>query len=335
VTARTVQLCICVALLALAVPACGKEDSGGQAPGAGSTASTPAAASPSVVPDRPANELGEIPVLMIHKVEAHPMGDYAQTPEQLRTHLEYLASNGYVPITAAELVRRDIPIPAGASPVVLTFDDGYASQFRLLPDGSVDPQTAVGIVLSVRQRHPQFRAVGTMYINQAPFGATDAGPELRWLVEHGWEIGNHTSTHANLRMLSAAAAQKTIAEEHHDITTAVPGYQVTTLALPFGATPADPTLAHRGSADGQSYDYGGVMLVGANPAPSPFAADWDPFNIPRIRSWHGRIDYDEEYWMPRLAQTRYVSDGDPEKVSYPRSTAVEIAKAFAGRATPY
>jgi peptidoglycan/xylan/chitin deacetylase (PgdA/CDA1 family) len=329
-------------MLALAVPACGKTDRGGQASGAGTTASSPAAASavpaaasPSAVPGRPANELGEIPVLMIHQVEPHPMGDYAQTPGQLRARLEYLASNGYVPITAAELVRRDIPIPSGASPVVLTFDDGYANQFRLLPDGSVDPQTAVGVVLSVRQRHPQFRAVGTMYVNRAPFGAADAGPELRWLVDHGWEIGNHTSTHANLGNLSAAGVQKAIAEEQHDITTAVPGYQVTTLALPFGVMPTNPALAHRGSSGGQSYDYGGVMLVGANPAPSPFAADWDPFNIPRIRSWHGRTNYDEAYWMPRLAQTRYVSDGDPGKVTYPRSTTVTIAKAFAGRANPY
>lgn len=335
--ARTVQLSACVAILALAVSACGKADGGGQALGA--AASSPAAAtgaaSPSTVPDRPANELGEIPVLMIHQVEPHPMTDYAQTPDQLRAHLEYLAGHGYVPITAAELVRGDIAIPAGTSPVVLTFDDGYANQFRLLPDGSVDPQTAVGIVLSVRQRHPQFRAVGTMYVNRAPFGAIDAGSELRWLVDHGWEIGNHTSTHANLGQLSATGVQKTIAEEHHDIAAAVPGYQVTTLALPFGVVPANPTLAHRGSAGGQSYDYAGVMLVGANPAPSPFAAGWDPFNIPRIRSWHGRIDYDEAYWMPRLEQTRYVSDGDPQKVSYPRSTTVKIANAFAGRATPY
>jgi hypothetical protein len=223
--ARTVQLSACVAILALAVSACGKADRGGQALGAAVSSPTAAtgAASPSTVPDRPANELGEIPVLMIHQVEPHPMTDYAQTPDQLRARLEYLAGHGYVPITAAELVRRDIPIPAGTSPVVLTFDDGYDNQFRLLPDGSVDPQTAVGVVLSVRQRHPQFRAVGTMYVNRAPFGATDAGSELRWLVDHGWEIGQHACEPGPTVRHGSAEDDRGGAPRHHRGGARLPG----------------------------------------------------------------------------------------------------------------
>jgi peptidoglycan/xylan/chitin deacetylase (PgdA/CDA1 family) len=297
------------------------------------------ARSPSATPVNPAavhaNELGQVPVLMIHQVEQHPTGDYAQSPAQLRATFEYLASHGYVPVTAAQLVSGEIDIPAGTSPVVLTFDDGSVGQFQLLADGSVDPNTGVGVLLSVAQQHPGFRPVGTMYLNQAPFGLTDATRELRWLVDHGWEIGNHTDKHENLRSLSAAGVQAAIANQDRLIRTFVPGYQVTTLALPYGVMPAPAALAHRGGASGVTYNYQGVMLVGANPAPSPFTTDWDPFNIPRIRSWSGRIAFDEDYWMPRLAGSRYISDGDPTRISFPRSAATTLAPAYAARANPY
>lgn len=294
--------------------------------------STQAPADPSAVR---ANELGQIPVLMIHQIEDEPSGEYAQTPAQLRRTLEYLAGRDYLPITAAELVNRDIDIPAGTSPVVLTFDDGSANQFQLRPDGSVDPDSGVGVLLGVAERHPRFRPVGTMYLNRMPFGKLDASRELRWLVEHGWEVGNHSYGHENLASLPSGAVQKTIADEHRMISQAVPGYPVTTLALPFGIMPERAELARRGSSGGVRYDYRGVMLVGANPAPSPFAADWDPFNVPRIRSWHGRTANDEHYWLPKLLRTRYVSDGDPTKVSFPRSAGDSLAAAFTTRANPY
>jgi peptidoglycan/xylan/chitin deacetylase (PgdA/CDA1 family) len=282
-----------------------------------------------------ADELGQIPVLMIHQIEDHPSGDFAQTAAQLRSTLEYLAGHDYVPITAAELVGGDIDVPAGASPVVLTFDDGSANQFQLSADGSVDPDSGVGVVLGVAERHPRFRPVGTMYVNRMPFGKLDASRELRWLVEHGWEVGNHSYGHENLASLPSAAVQKTIADDQRMISKAVPGYGVTTLALPFGIMPERAQLARRGSSGGVRYDYRGVMLVGANPAPSPFAADWDPFNIPRIRSWYGRTEYDEHYWLPKLLRTRYVSDGDPAKVSFPRSAARSLAAPFTTHANPY
>jgi peptidoglycan/xylan/chitin deacetylase (PgdA/CDA1 family) len=313
---------------------------GGAASPTGIAAASPARVAPAapsgVAPAAVhANELGQVPVLMIHQVEQRPQGEFAQSPAQLRATLEYLATHGYLPITAAELVTGEIDIPAGTSPVVLTFDDGLANQFRLLADGRVDPLSGVGVVLSVAAKHPGFRPVGTMYVNRLPFGKLDPTQELHWLVDHGWEIGNHTYRHDNLGSLSPARIQQAIADQDRYIDTLVPGYPVTTLALPYGIMPKQAALAHRGSASGMSYNYRGVMLVGANPAPSPFAADWDPFNIPRIRSWYGRIDLDEHYWLPRLEKTRYISDGDPSRVSFPRSDTTPVAKAVAARANPY
>src|SRR3954449_12768600 len=55
-----------------------------------------------------ANELGQIPVIMYHRVLAHPATADDQTPQQFRAELERLASEKYVPITAAEYVTGKI-----------------------------------------------------------------------------------------------------------------------------------------------------------------------------------------------------------------------------------
>jgi peptidoglycan/xylan/chitin deacetylase (PgdA/CDA1 family) len=345
VLVRTIQVSAGVLLCLAAAAGCGRPADrpvaaasvkGSESAAAGSPASQSPSAPASIAPAAVhADELGQVPVLMIHQVEQRAVGDFAQTPGQLRATLEYLATHAYLPITAADLVTGKIDIPAGTSPVVLTFDDGLADQFRLLPDGRVDPSSAVGVVLAVAAEHPGFRPVGTMYVNRLPFGKLDPTRELRWLVDHGWEIGNHTYRHENLGALPPAGVQQAIANQQNYLNSLVPGYPVSTLALPYGIMPKSAELAHRGEASGVSYDYRGVMLVGANPAPSPFAKDWDPFNIPRIRSWHGQIDYDQHYWLPRLEQSRYISDGDPYRISFPRSESTPIATAFAARANPY
>src|SRR4051794_35517841 len=67
-----------------------------------------------------ANELGQIPVLMFHRVIDKPGTTDDRTPAQFRSDLERLVQDGYVPITAAEYVTGKIDIPAGKHAVVLT-----------------------------------------------------------------------------------------------------------------------------------------------------------------------------------------------------------------------
>jgi peptidoglycan/xylan/chitin deacetylase (PgdA/CDA1 family) len=326
-----------VALLAVTA-ACGSPASPSSRPAASRSVSRSPSAPPSPTLPAPAsvhaNELGPVPVLMVHEVEANPQGDYAQTPAQFRATLEYLAGHGYVPITAAQLVRGAIDVPAGASPVVLTFDDGLASQFRLTTAGAPDPASAVGILLAVAREHPAFTPVATLYVNHTPFAQAQPAAALQWLVRHGFEIGNHTYDHADLAAADAGTVQRELASQQRMVTAAVPGYAETTMALPYGSVPSNPALAHHGAWQGTGYDYAGVMLVGANPAPSPFSRDWNPYAIPRIRSWHGTIDFDQSYWLPRLAGDRYVSDGDPKVISYPRA-ATGPRPELAARGRPY
>jgi peptidoglycan/xylan/chitin deacetylase (PgdA/CDA1 family) len=274
-------------------------------------------------PPKPAavhsNELGLIPVLMYHRLTTHPTSVYERTPSEFRAELERLAKERYVPITVAELTGGRIDIPAGTHPVALTFDDGDPSAFTLTAQGKPASTSAIGILLQVAAKHPGFRAVATMYVNADPYRDGSGTRTLPWLHEHGFEIGNHTYEHANLRELSAAAVRSQILKEDHAIRTAVPGYRPTTLALPFGATPHPAKSA----LSGPGYHYTGVLLVGANPAPSPFSADFDPARIPRIRSEGPKgpeADYGSSVWLDRLAAhpaQRYTSDGDPQVISYP------------------
>ena len=272
-----------------------------------------------------ADELGRVPVLMYHQVIAHPKGVYDITPAAFRAELSLLYRSGYRTITAADLVAGRVDVPAGTSPMVLTFDDSTVSQYA--PGaGGADPSTAAGTLLEVGKRYEE-HPVATFYVNERPFAGKDA--YLKELVDLGMEVGDHTATHANLRQLDAAGVQGEIRDGLAVIRRAVPGYDVTTLALPYGAHPHDQALAHRGSG----YSFAGVFLVGAGPARSPYAKAFDPFDVPRIRSGPG--DFESGYWLPKLRATRFVSDGDPSVISFPRARLAELSPALRGRARPY
>ncbi|WP_368396960.1 polysaccharide deacetylase family protein [Streptomyces sclerotialus] len=307
--------------------------------------------SPSALPEHPArpkspasvhaDELGSVPVLMYHQVVKDPRGPYDREPAEFRAELERLAREGYVPVTAAAYSTGKIDIPAGRHPVVLTFDDSTDGQFALGKDGRPDPDCAIGILLDVARKHPGFAPAATLFVNGDAFPATGTKKALRWLHAHGFEIGNHTLDHANLRDVPAGRAQHQIAAGQQLITKSAPGAKVSSMALPFGVQPNPAELDIKGAADGVRYAYDGAYLVGAGPAPSPYAAAFDPVGIPRIRS-AGPHDKDAQFgsahWLDELrsgAVKRYTSDGDPDRVSYPESASARPAKEFRERARPY
>ncbi|MCW2941392.1 MAG: polysaccharide deacetylase [Actinomycetia bacterium] len=282
-----------------------------------------------------ANELGEVPVLMYHRILVKPISDLDRTPAQLTAELERLAREGYVPVTAAEYVAGRMDLPAGAHPVVLTFDDGSASQFGYDPHGNVRPDTAVGILLDVARRHPGFRPVATFFVNADPFAlGTRGGDAVRWLVGRGFEIANHTTHHLDLAGMSKSRVQREIGTDQRMVLD-LGGGEASTFAFPFGAL-SHLAWARRGSAGGATWNFGGMFLAGWKPADSPFLRGFDPQLIPRIRSdgktkKYGCNQFCSKAWLDWLDKNpgkRYTSDGDPRVISFPVAKAGFLGKNF-------
>ncbi len=299
-----------------------------------------AALRPSVSPDAPVadglqpNELGGVPVIMYHRLSAEG-SEYDLTPDQFRAELQRLLRGHYRPITASAYVRGDFDVPRGTTPVVLTFDDSTTSQAALLPNGSIDPSSAVGIMIDFARAHPEFRPAGTLYVNRDPFGGDPRAAQLaRVLAAHGFELANHTYSHARLDELDDAGVQREIVRGSRVIHDLLPGAPIDTIALPFGLEPKDAGLALEGSWDGDRYRFRAAFLAGAEPAPSPFSSSFDPGAIPRIRSDPGTLLNGSSDWLRRLQtdpDARYVSDGDPKRITYPVALAGQLNEKYRAR----
>ncbi|GAA2281497.1 polysaccharide deacetylase family protein [Nonomuraea roseoviolacea subsp. roseoviolacea] len=301
------------------------------------------AATPEFARQVKANEAGVVPVLMYHRIISKRYASIDRTPKQLRQELESLAKRGYVPITAAEFVAGDIRVPAGKFPVVLTFDDGHPSHFRLDASGNPAPDTAAGVILDVARRYPSFRPTATFWVNREPFGLRDEASQaaaVRWLVGHGFEVANHTWSHPNLGVLPKKTVQKQIVKVQRMLEKLGAGTP-RTLALPFGVAPHPRELARKGKWDGTRYDFTGVFLAGAEPSLSPYAKKFRPGAIQRIQSNGKKGEcrkWCSQYWLEWLDKhpdDRYVSDGDPGRISVPTRLQGNIDAKWRGRIIAY
>ncbi|MFI0445270.1 polysaccharide deacetylase family protein [Actinomadura sp. 6N118] len=280
-----------------------------------------------------ANELGEIPVLMYHRILKKTELSLDRSVKEFRNEVTRLAEEGYVPITAAELVSGRIDVPLGKHPVVLTFDDSTPGHFGLDAQGRPKPDTAVAILMEVAAKFPGFRPVATFYLNDDLFGMGDqAGAGLKWLQQHGFELGNHTVSHPDLSQLSQKEVQKEIGGLESKIVS-LTGTHSTTLAYPFGSVPKKRSWAQK--KDGE-YDFTGLLLAGWKPSDSPFDKDFDPFAVLRVRS-EGKIsendcrEFCSTAWLDKLDKdpdTRYTSDGDPNTISFRASDERLLAKKY-------
>ncbi|GGO02179.1 xylanase [Microbispora rosea subsp. aerata] len=307
----------------------------------------PSGAPPKATPESAkkvkANEAGLVPVIMYHRILPKRRASIDRTPAQLRKELERLAKSGYVPITAAELVARKIDIPAGAHPVVLTFDDGHPSHFAMDGNGMPKNDTAVGIIYEVAAKYPNFRPTATFWVNRDPFGIRDRKRQrqaVKWLLDHGFEVANHTYSHPDLRRLSGKRVSEQIVRQER-LLKKIGAPASTTFALPYGSRPRKPSRAREGKWDGTKYHFGGVFLAGAEPTVSPYAKRFAPYAIPRIQSNGKRGEcrrWCSTYWLDWLdkhPRERYTSDGDPTSVSVPRKLRSTLSPARAKSVITY
>ncbi len=294
---------------------------------------------------RAPNELGRIPVL-----EYHLIGDgdtrWKRSREGFRRDLELLYARGYRPVTLADVVDRKLDLPAGLSPVVFTFDDASPGQFSYLERGGTlvpDPGSAVGIWLDFARRHADWGRKATFCL----LPAADAGhaffgdkgiagqktewrfPKLRFLTEQGFELCSHTLWHARLSKYDDATVREQLGRAQLAIDSAVPGYRVRTFAYPLGERPRNRALAYAGTwrdpKTGREvrWQHDGVLEVSGGAARSPHDPAFDARSIPREQVIGGSL----AGFLDRLERDRYVSDGDPRKVTRPAAVATGASSA--------
>lgn len=271
-----------------------------------------------------ANEMGQVLVLMYHLIGS-PESEWTRTPTNLRNDIAQLKAAGYYPINVRDLASGNIDIPAGKSPVIITFDDSSPGQYRILDDGTVDPDSAVGIMQeAVKAGDWASRASFYCLLDVTPkervlFGQPDKQQEkLRNLVNWGYEVGSHTVTHLNLKKASTAEATKQLAQSQATLENLIGGgYSVTSIAIPFGEYPSSDSILKSGEYNGIKYAYTAALSLNSVPSSSPFSTKFNALHIPRIRaSSHYITDAIQRFKdHPEL---RYVSDGDPTTVSAPK-----------------
>lgn len=171
-----------------------------------------------------------VPILMYHYIANNPKPQDVQrnalsvAPDKFEAQMNYLAQNGYTPITLDTLYgifNKQVTSPQ--KPVVLTFDDGY-----------IDFYTTV---------YPLLRRFNFHAVSFIPTGLIGGGYYMNW--NQVKEIQNsglvafedHTITHANLASLSYSAALKEMLDSKNVLYSHT-GYPINFIAYPYGTSNA-------------------------------------------------------------------------------------------------
>jgi len=275
------------------------------------------------------NENGQIIILMYHGI-GEEESEWVRTAENFKKDLHILYEKGYRLISLRDYINNNIDVEAGYTPVVLTFDDGLLNQFNIIEDGEkkyIDPLCAVGILEEFYKEHPDFGRAASFYVYYpTPFRQKDLIKEkFEFLVNNGYEIGNHGYNHENLGKIGIEAVQESLAKNVQKTQEILPEYIVESLALPYGAAPKgdDYKYVISGNYQGFEYRHKAVLKVGSNPAPAPNSIKFDPYRLPRVRASEINVQgtgiYDYIEYFEKNPEKKYISDGNPDTITIPES----------------
>jgi hypothetical protein len=320
----TFRSTLSVILAAGVCAACGKSQPGTGNRSATDSAGGSVANQPEAHGNLPANHAGRIPVLEYHVIGGPKNAQYTRTAESFKADLEDVYKRGYRPITIAQLLDKNFSdIPDGMSPVVFVFDDASPEQFRYVEQNgqlSIDPTSGMGIWQEFAKTHPGWKNRATFcLLNGGAAGHNFFGDatkfegqkkewrlqKVKWLADQGFELCDHTLWHAMLNKYSDAVVQEQIARNMMGIDSAVPGYKIRTLALPYGIWPKNRQLAWQGTwTDKQGqvhpYKFDAVLEVAGGPTRSPYDPQFNPHSISRVQA----VGNDIAKTLDQLDQTK-------------------------------
>ncbi|PKM52406.1 MAG: hypothetical protein CVV02_01250 [Firmicutes bacterium HGW-Firmicutes-7] len=278
-------------------------------------------------------EAGHIMVVMYHGISDQP--PYHRTETDFVKDLNYLYEHGYRLISMEDYKNSNIKVEAGFTPIVLTFDDGLSTTFSLEEvGGKLVPKkgTAIYLLEEFYKVNPDFGKEAILYINGGNGAFEGAGAyeeRLKWLVDNGYQIGNHTNTHPKLSQLTGEQVQEEIGKVDTLIKTTIPGYVVNTITYPHGIRPEEAyrKFVVNGSFEGNNYEYQlGFREGPSGPMVAPIHVDFDAFNCPRVRGSEG-AEGDLWWWLTYYEDhkdMKYISDGNPERIAVPEELKEKV-----------
>jgi peptidoglycan/xylan/chitin deacetylase (PgdA/CDA1 family) len=257
-----------------------------------------------------------------------------------RAQLEAMHKAGWYPVNMRDILSPGFSVPKGKTPVVITFDDARRSQFYYLKDGSVDPGCALGVLLAMHKKYGQdwpnrasFYVIPGGKYNPPPFGQKAlVNKKLRFLVDQGFEVANHSTSHHSMRNMSAHQLQQEMEGCFTYFRARVPEVTMDTMALPYGTAPRNPALwnvlLNGKSVDpASSYQNRCILMAWGGASYSPWDKRFDIRQVMRIGAEPGNIEkYISMMSHSKTSLRPYISDGDPETVAVPASQSKHLDK---------
>ena len=279
------------------------------------------------------NELGKVPIMMYHgiknikNIETNYVGGnvdkdgYTRTVEAFRNDLELYYQKGYRMIKLSDYIDGKIDVEYGMSPIVLTFDDGNENNIKVTGIDSngniiIDPNSAVGVLEEFKKKYPDYNITAIFFVTNNLFNQPEYDEKiLKWLVDNGYEVGNHTQGHNNFSEIDSNKTQQVVGYMYNKLESIMGNKYSKIVALPFGS-PYNKNHDNykyiiNGSYDGIEYETKAALRVGWEPEVSPFNKDFDRTFLKRCRAYDNNgIDFDIEMTLRILDKNRYISDGD-------------------------
>ena len=283
------------------------------------------------------NELGTVPIMMYHGIVDKPSSEtgntggnvdkdgYNRTAEAFREDLEFYYQNDYRMVRLIDYVNGKIDVEYKKSPVILTFDDGNENNLKVTgldSEGNIiiDENCAVGILESFKKKYPDFKVTATFFVNSTLFNQSEYDEKIiTWLVENGYDVGNHTENHLDIKASSSDKVQKEIVSVYNQLEEIIPGKYVNIIALPFGSPYSKEHSNFKyvlnSTYENKTYDTIAALRVGWEPEVSPFNKNFDKTFLKRVRAYDNNgKEFDIKMSFDMLKTKRYISDGNVDTI---------------------
>ncbi len=169
-----------------------------------------------------------IPILLYHKIgnpdllpianRHKPTKKFTVREDTFETQIKFIVDQGYTPITVEELIKEREANTLPPKPIVITFDDGWRSQY----------ENALPVLI-------KYHIPATFYIYTGVIGSPlyMTWEDLHVLVASGMEIGDHTKSHPRLTKIDPSNLDEELVQSKKILERNL-HVSVTDFAYPYG-----------------------------------------------------------------------------------------------------